>query len=44
MNLDADLLDEEKMIRDSARSHAQEKLVPRVLKAFQNEEADLEIF
>lgn len=42
--LDADLLDEEKMIRDSARSYAQEKLTPRVLDAFQNEETDPEIF
>lgn len=42
--LDADLLDEEKMIRDSARSYAQEKLAPRVLDAFQNEETDPEIF
>ncbi|MCF3594266.1 acyl-CoA dehydrogenase [Rhodobacteraceae bacterium LMO-12] len=38
------LTDEERMIRDSARAYAQEKLQPRVTSAFENEETDPEIF
>lgn len=38
------LTEEERMIADSARTYAQEKLQPRVLSAFENEETDPEIF
>ena len=42
--LENQLLDEEKMIKDSAHAFAQEKLAPRILKAFSEEETDPEIF
>lgn len=42
--LDQQLTDEERMIRDSARSYAQEKLQPRVMKAFRDEFTDPAIF
>ncbi|MFV2053480.1 acyl-CoA dehydrogenase [Aliiroseovarius sp. YM-037] len=42
--LDAQLSEDERMIRESAHSYAQEKLQPRVLKAFEEEETDPEIF
>ena len=38
------LSDEEKMIRDIARSYAQNKLMPRVLRAYAEEITDREIF
>ena len=38
------LTEEERMIADSARTYAQDKLQPRVLNAFENEETDPEIF
>ncbi|WP_171240807.1 acyl-CoA dehydrogenase [Ruegeria sp. HKCCA5491] len=38
------LTEDERMISDSARAYAQEKLQPRVTDAFQNEETDPEIF
>ncbi|MGD9865521.1 MAG: acyl-CoA dehydrogenase family protein, partial [Pseudodonghicola sp.] len=38
------LTEEERMIADSARTYAQDKLQPRVLSAFENEETDPEIF
>lgn len=38
------LNDEERMIRDTARQYAQEKLLPRVQMAFRNEHTDREIF
>jgi glutaryl-CoA dehydrogenase len=38
------LSEDERMIADSARAYAQEKLQPRVTAAFQNEETDPEIF
>ncbi|MDX2482087.1 MAG: acyl-CoA dehydrogenase [Pseudodonghicola sp.] len=38
------LSEDERMIADSARAYAQEKLQPRVLSAFENEETDPEIF
>ncbi|MBS9717165.1 acyl-CoA dehydrogenase [Pseudohalocynthiibacter aestuariivivens] len=41
---DLQLTEDERMIRDSARSYAQEKLQPRVLEAFQEEKTDPEIF
>ncbi|MCZ4282779.1 acyl-CoA dehydrogenase [Kiloniella laminariae] len=41
--LDAQLSDEERMVRDSAHAYAQEKLMPRVLEANRNEVFDREI-
>ncbi len=38
------LVEDERLIADSARAYAQEKLQPRVTKAFANEETDPEIF
>jgi len=40
---DAQLCEEERLIRDSAHAYAQEKLVPRVLSAFREERFDREI-
>jgi glutaryl-CoA dehydrogenase len=42
--LDAQLSDEEKMIRDAARDYAQGQLAPRVLEAFRHERTDPAIF
>ncbi|OAN80646.1 acyl-CoA dehydrogenase [Sulfitobacter sp. EhC04] len=42
--LDSQLTEDERMIRDSAKAYAQEKLQPRVIDAFANEETDPEIF
>lgn len=42
--LDSQLTEDERMIRDSANAYAQEKLQPRVIEAFANEETDPEIF
>jgi glutaryl-CoA dehydrogenase len=42
--LNDQLTEEERMLRDAARAYAQEKLQPRVIKAFENEETDPEIF
>ncbi len=42
--LDAQLEEDERMIRDSAFAYAQEKLLPRVTDAFENEETDPAIF
>ncbi|MEC8295683.1 MAG: acyl-CoA dehydrogenase [Pseudomonadota bacterium] len=42
--LDQQLTEDERMIRDSAQAYCQEKLQPRVLSAFENEETDPEIF
>jgi len=41
---DSQLTEDERLIRDSARSYAQEKLQPRVLEAFQEEKTDPKIF
>ena len=41
--LDAQLSDEERMIRDTARSYAQDKLQPRVISAYREERFDQEI-
>src|SRR4051812_9416749 len=41
--LDAQLSDEEKLIRDTAEGYAQEKLQPRVTSAFLDERFDREI-
>lgn len=43
LNLDEQLTDEEKMVRDTARSYCQEKLLPRVVSAYQEERFDREI-
>ncbi len=41
--LDEEFSEEEKMVRDSARAYAQEKLLPRVKEAFREERFDREI-
>ncbi|MFP4537951.1 MAG: acyl-CoA dehydrogenase [Dichotomicrobium sp.] len=41
--LDAQLSEEERLVRDTARAYAQEKLQPRVLSAFREERFDREI-
>lgn len=41
--LDAQLTDEERMVRDAARSYARERLLPRVTRAFLDESFDREI-
>ena len=40
LDLESQLSEEERMIRDSARAFAQDKLMPRVLEAFRREEFD----
>jgi glutaryl-CoA dehydrogenase len=42
--LDAQLTDDERMIRDTAQAYAQEKLQPRVIEAYAQEHTDLAIF
>ncbi|MDQ2916206.1 MAG: acyl-CoA dehydrogenase [Casimicrobiaceae bacterium] len=42
--LDEQLTGEERMVRDTARAYAQEKLMPRVRDAFRNETSDPAIF
>jgi glutaryl-CoA dehydrogenase len=42
--LDDQLTEDERMIRDTARAYAQEKLLPRVNDAYLNEKTDREIF
>jgi glutaryl-CoA dehydrogenase len=44
LRLDEQLSDEERMIRDSARAYAQEKLMPRVTAAYREEQTDPAIF
>ncbi len=41
--LENQLSDEERMIRDTARDYAQDKLMPRILEAYRNETFDVEI-
>ncbi|HEX6374327.1 MAG TPA: acyl-CoA dehydrogenase family protein, partial [Allosphingosinicella sp.] len=41
--LEAQLSDEERLVRDTARAYAQEKLQPRVTEAFLEERFDREI-
>src|SRR4051812_2021317 len=43
LDLDGELSEEERMVRDTARGYAQEKLFPRVLKAYREESFDREI-
>lgn len=42
--LDGQLTEEERMIRDTVKAYAQEKLQPRIQNAFRNEQTDREIF
>jgi glutaryl-CoA dehydrogenase len=42
--LDAQLNDDERMVRDAAAAYAQDKLMPRVLEAFRHEKTDPAIF
>ncbi|MDE2567124.1 MAG: acyl-CoA dehydrogenase family protein, partial [Burkholderiales bacterium] len=42
--LDDQLGEDERMVRDSARAYAQERLLPRVLQAFREERTDPAIF
>jgi glutaryl-CoA dehydrogenase len=42
--LDEQLTDDERMIRDTARAYAQEKLLPRVIEAYREEKTDRAIF
>lgn len=42
--LNDQLAEDERMIRDSAKAYAQEKLQPRIIEAFENETAEPEIF
>ncbi len=44
LQLDLELSEEERMIRDSVRSYATDKLAPRVLEAFRHEKTDIAIF
>ncbi|MBM7404896.1 MULTISPECIES: acyl-CoA dehydrogenase [Sphingomonas] len=41
--LDAQLTDEERLVRDTAQAYAQEKLLPRVTQAYLNEDFDRDI-
>jgi glutaryl-CoA dehydrogenase len=43
LDLDGELTEEERMVRDSARAYAQDKLFPRVLTAYREERFDREI-
>ena len=42
--LDSQLTDDERMIRDTARQFAQERLLPGIVDAYQNEVTDRSIF
>ena len=42
--LDDQLTDDERMIRDTARSYAQDRLAPRLIEAFNDETTDVAIF
>jgi glutaryl-CoA dehydrogenase len=42
--LDAQLTDDERVVRNAAARYAQDKLAPRILEAFRNEHTDLSIF
>ena len=43
LDLESQLTEEERMIRDSVRAYAEDKLMPRVLKSFREERFDREI-
>lgn len=42
--LEAQLTEEERMMRDAAKAYAQDKLQPRVISAYRDEHTDVEIF
>jgi glutaryl-CoA dehydrogenase len=42
--LDAQLTEDERMVRDAAAAYCRDKLAPRVLEAFREEKADLKVF
>src|SRR5205814_3407645 len=42
--LDDQLTEDERLIRDTARAYAQDKLAPRIVKAYLEEKTDREIF
>ena len=42
--LDAQLSEEERMVRDAAHAYAQDKLMPRILDAFRHETSDPSVF
>jgi glutaryl-CoA dehydrogenase len=44
LNLEGQLSEDERLIRDSARAYAQEKLAPRIVEAYEKESVDPEIF
>ncbi len=44
MMIEAELTEEERMVRDMARDYAQEKLLPRVIEAYAHEKTDPSIF
>ena len=44
LRLDAQLTEEERMLRDAAQAYAQDRLQPRVIAAFRDEHTDPEIF
>src|SRR5215204_7145806 len=44
LDLEGELTEEERMVRDTARGYAQDKLMPRVLTAYRDERFDREIF
>jgi glutaryl-CoA dehydrogenase len=43
LDLEGELTEEERMVRDTARAYAQEKLFPRILSAYRDERFDREI-
>jgi glutaryl-CoA dehydrogenase len=43
LDLEGELSEEERMVRDTARGYAQDKLMPRVLQAYREERVDREI-
>ncbi len=43
LDLEGDLTEEERMVRDTARGYSQDKLMPRVLEAYRNETIDRDI-
>ena len=40
LELEGELTEEERMVRDTARDYAQDKLMPRVLEAYREEKFD----
>jgi glutaryl-CoA dehydrogenase len=44
LDLEGELTEDERMVRDTARGYAQDKLMPRVLTAYREERFDREIF